>query len=206
MKKRILSAILMSAVILTTTACGGNTATEQPNSQQESEATSAITSTITTENQKQSEATPTTSAATTESTTEAPPKEVEKIKDYKLFQHGCLVFDINNDYHGRFCFTTHNHTKEYTQYSFSYEDFDFTRATSGKRMRAFDYKYEYEAVFPDKPISQEEMEDVFSEMKSQKYVLFDESGLPEEDFVENAQHIIVQGRYLRVRFRTCGRR
>ena len=36
------------------------------------------------------------------------------------------------------------------------------------------------------------MEDVFSEMKSQKYVLFDESGLPEEDFVENAQHIIVE--------------
>ena len=99
MKKRILSAILMSAVILTTTACGGNTATEQPNSQQESEATSATTSTITTEKQEQTESTPTTSATITESTTEALPKEVEKIKDYKLFQHGCLVFDINNDYH-----------------------------------------------------------------------------------------------------------
>ena len=102
------------------------------------------------------------------------------------------TFELLGEKELKGCFTTHNHPKEYTQYSFSYEDFDFTRATSGKRMRAFDYKYEYEAVFPDKPISQEEMEDVFSEMKSQKYVLFDESGLPEEDFVENAQHIIVE--------------
>ncbi|MEI3018274.1 MAG: hypothetical protein V8T38_14515 [Oscillospiraceae bacterium] len=104
------------------------------------------------------------------------------------------TFELLGEKELKGCFTTHNHPKEYTQYSFSYEDFDFTRATSGKRMRAFDYKYEYEAVFPDKPISQEEMEDVFSEMKSRRRisVLFDESGLPEEDFVENAQHIIVE--------------
>lgn len=102
------------------------------------------------------------------------------------------TFELLGEKELKGCFTTHNHPKEYTQYSFSYEDFDFTRATSGKRMRAFDYKYEYEAIFPDKPIPQEEMEDVFSEMKSQKYVLFDESGLPEEDFIENAQHIIVE--------------
>ena len=57
------------------------------------------------------------------------------------------TFELLGEEELKGCFTTHNHPKEYTQYSFSYEDFDFTRATSGKRMRAFDYKAEYEAVF-----------------------------------------------------------
>ena len=90
------------------------------------------------------------------------------------------------------CFTTHNHPKNFTQYSFSYDDFEFTRITNGNRMRAFDYKYEYEAIFPDKPISKEEMEEAFSDAKNQRYALFDETGLPETEFVDKIQHIIVE--------------
>ncbi|MGN0688034.1 MAG: hypothetical protein ACI4KA_08020 [Oscillospiraceae bacterium] len=59
-------------------------------------------------------------------------------------------------------------------------------------MRAFDFKYEYEAVFPNRQISQEEMEDAFSEAKYQRYALFDTTGLPEEEFEDKIQHIIVE--------------
>lgn len=102
------------------------------------------------------------------------------------------TLDLLGEKELRGCFTTHNHPKDYTQFSFSYEDFEFTRATSGKRMRAFDYKYEYEAVFPDKLISKEEMEEAFSEAKAQRYALFDETGLPEDEFEERIQHIVVE--------------
>lgn len=58
MKKRILSAILMSAVILTT-ACGGKTEVSEPSSQRESEVTNEAapesTSVATTEKQEQAE-------------------------------------------------------------------------------------------------------------------------------------------------------
>lgn len=50
----------------------------------------------------------------------------------------------------------------------------------------------YEAVFPDKLISQEEMEEAFSEAKAQRYALFDETGLPEDEFEERIQHIVVE--------------
>ena len=42
----------------------------------------------------------------------------------------------------RGCFTSHNHPPQTTQYSFSVEDFSATLSESGKRMRAFDFKYE----------------------------------------------------------------
>ena len=90
------------------------------------------------------------------------------------------------------CFTTHNHPKDYTHYTFSLDDFNFTRLTNGKRMRAFDHKYEYEAVFPDKPISQEEMEEAFSEAENSKFALFDSKGLSEADFEENIYHVIIE--------------
>ena len=98
MKKRILCVSLIAALIVSAAGCG--------------EKAPAVTTTVTTEaatetvkettakeaatDENLTEET-TTAETTTEATTEAPPKEVEKIKDYKLFQHGCLVFNINND-------------------------------------------------------------------------------------------------------------
>ena len=90
------------------------------------------------------------------------------------------------------CFTTHNHPKEYTQYSFSFQDFDFTREINGKRMRAVDFKYEYEAIFPDRKISESEMFDVFNEVENDKHKFFDEYGYGFDDYEENIQHVVVQ--------------
>jgi len=90
------------------------------------------------------------------------------------------------------CFTTHNHPKEYTQYSFSFQDFDFTREINGKRMRAFDNKYEYEAVFPDKSISESDMLDVYNEVENDKHKIYDEYGYSFDDYEENIQHVIVK--------------
>ena len=102
MKKRILCVSLIAALIVSAAGCGEKAPAETT---AKTETTTAATETVNETTAKEAatdenltEET-TTAETTTEATTEAPPKEVEKIKDYKLFQHGCLVFDINNDYH-----------------------------------------------------------------------------------------------------------
>ncbi len=102
MKKRILCMALIAALIVSAAGCGEKAPAETT---AKTETTTAATETVNETTAKETAADEnlteetTTAETTTEATTEAPPKEVEKIKDYKLFQHGCLVFDINNDYH-----------------------------------------------------------------------------------------------------------
>ncbi len=88
-------------------------------------------------------------------------------------------------------FTSHNHPKDVTQYSFSEEDFLSTLSESGKRMRAFDFKYEYEAVFPDKSISKDELFDAYALAKKKRNDLLEEAGLGFDDYEENVQHFTV---------------
>ncbi len=91
----------------------------------------------------------------------------------------------------RGCFTSHNHPPQTTQYSFSVEDFSATLSESGKRMRAFDFKYEYEAVFPDKLISEDDLYEAYYSAFNNKSDLFGESGLSLDDYEENIQHLII---------------
>ena len=100
--KKIVSVSLIAALIVSAAGCGEKAPAETT---AKTETTTAATETVNETTAKETAADEslteetTTAESTTEATTEAPPKEVEKIKDYKLFQHGCLVFDINNDYH-----------------------------------------------------------------------------------------------------------
>lgn len=99
MKKRILCVSLIAALIVSAAGCGEKAPAETTaKTETTTETVKETTAKETAANESLIEET-TTAETTTEATTEAPPKEVEKIKDYKLFQHGCLVFDINNDYH-----------------------------------------------------------------------------------------------------------
>ena len=98
--KKIVSVSLIAALIVSAAGCGEKAPAETT---AKTETTTAATETVNETTAKEAatdenltEET-TTAETTAEATTEAPPKEVEKIKDYKLFQHGCLVFNINND-------------------------------------------------------------------------------------------------------------
>ncbi len=91
----------------------------------------------------------------------------------------------------RGCFTSHNHPPQTTQYSFSLDDFSATLSEGGKRMRAFDFKYEYEAVFPDKLISEDDLYEAYYSAFNNKSDLFGESGLSLDDYEENIQHLII---------------
>lgn len=102
------------------------------------------------------------------------------------------TFDLLGAEELKGCFTTHNHPKEYTQYSFSFQDFDFTREINGKRMRAIDFKYEYEAIFPNRTISESEMLDVYNDVENDKHKLFDECGYGFDDYEENIQHVVIK--------------
>ncbi len=100
MKKRILCVSLIAALIVSAAGCGEKAPAETT---AKTETTTAATETVNETTAKETAADEnlteetTTAETTAEATTEAPPKEVEKIKDYKLFQHGCLTFNINND-------------------------------------------------------------------------------------------------------------
>lgn len=85
-------------------------------------------------------------------------------------------------------FTTHNHPKSVTQYSFSKDDFLATLLDSGKRMRAFDPKFEYEAVFPDRFISQDELVETYTFVENNMVDYYDKYGLDFENYEENIQH------------------
>ncbi len=102
------------------------------------------------------------------------------------------TFELLGEEELKGCFTTHNHPKEYTQYSFSFQDFDFTREINGKRMRAIDFKYEYEAIFPNRTISESEMLDVYNDVENDKHKLFDECGYGFDDYEENIQHVVIK--------------
>lgn len=93
--KKIVSMALIAALIVSAAGCGEKVPAETIS---KVEITTAATETVKeTTTEKTAADENLTEETTTEATTEAPPKEVEKIKDYKLFQHGCLVFNINND-------------------------------------------------------------------------------------------------------------
>ena len=100
--KKVISMALIVALIVSAAGCGEKAPAETT---AKTETTTAATETVNETTAKETAADEnlteetTTAETTAEATTEAPPKEVEKIKDYKLFQHGCLVFDINNDYY-----------------------------------------------------------------------------------------------------------
>ena len=94
MKKRILCVSLIAALIVSAAGCGEKAPAETT---AKTETTTEMVKETTAKEEAVEETTTTAAETTTEATAEAPPKEVEKIKDYKLFQHGCLVFNINND-------------------------------------------------------------------------------------------------------------
>lgn len=87
MKKRILSVIIMSALVLSLTACG--TSTDAPEATEGTE----VTTTAAAEEEK-TEAVTEAPAETEETTTEAP-KEVPKITKYNEFSNSCLAFDVD---------------------------------------------------------------------------------------------------------------
>lgn len=89
-------------------------------------------------------------------------------------------------------FTTHNHPPKKTQFSFSKEDFDAALLTGSKRMRAFDYKYEYEAVFTNKRISSDDLEDAYYDAKQRSIEIFVEKGIELNMYAEYIQHIIIE--------------
>ncbi len=91
----------------------------------------------------------------------------------------------------RGCFTSHNHPPQTTQYSFSVDDFSATLSEGGKRMRAFDFKYEYEAVFPDKLISEDDLYEAYYSAKDIREKLIINAGLGFDDYEENVQHLII---------------
>lgn len=86
-------------------------------------------------------------------------------------------------------FTTHNHPKSVTQYSFSKDDFLATILDSSKRMRAFDPEFEYEAVFPDRFISQDELVETYTFVENNVVDYYDKYGLDFENYEENIQHV-----------------
>ncbi len=92
----------------------------------------------------------------------------------------------------RGCFTSHNHPPQTTQYSFSVEDFAVTLSETGKRMRAFDFKYEYEAVFPDKLISEDDLYEAYYSARNKDTELVANAGLGFDDYEENIQHFVIQ--------------
>lgn len=102
MKQKILSAILVSAIILSMTGCGGAQPAEILDSKpsQESEVTTQTTSATTTEKQEQTESettiTITVETTTTELVEEETPKEIKSIKKYQSFRNGTLLFEIDN--------------------------------------------------------------------------------------------------------------
>ena len=106
MKQKILSAILVSAVILSMTGCSGTKPTEIPDSKpsQESEVTSSTTS-ATTEKQEQTESeAPTTT--TTAQTTTAPEEVSEPVEALKVNNS----FSIKNS---TWCFIADNGEEYY---------------------------------------------------------------------------------------------
>ncbi len=93
MKKRILSTMLMAAMLLSLTACGADT--ESPEST--TEGTKATTTAAIEEDT--AEATTTTAAVTEEitTTTEAPPVEAAKITTFSGLKNGYMAFSADND-------------------------------------------------------------------------------------------------------------
>ena len=59
-------------------------------------------------------------------------------------------------------------------------------------MRAIDFKYEYEAIFPNRTISESEMLDVYNDVENDKHKLFDECGYGFDDYEENIQHVVIK--------------
>ncbi len=104
-------------------------------------------------------------------------------------------------------FTSHNHPKDVTQYSFSEDDFLATLFESGKRMRAFDFKYEYEAVFPDRLISEDELLEAYYNAKSKATDVLVELGLGFDDYEENIQHLTISEmcKQLGIKYTRCKR-
>lgn len=93
--KKIVSMALIAALIVSAAGCGEKAPAETT---AKTETTTAATETVNETTAKETAADENlTEETTTAETTAEAPKEVEKIKDYKLFQHGCLVFNINND-------------------------------------------------------------------------------------------------------------
>ncbi len=90
------------------------------------------------------------------------------------------------------CYTTHNHPRHRTQYTFSGQDFECAVLCGEKRMRAVDFKYEYEAIFPDKPITLDEFYDAYGSAENDKHRLFDASGLDLSEYVENNSHVVIE--------------
>lgn len=98
MKQKILSAILVSAVILSMAGCGGAQPTEIPNNSQESEVTASTTS-ATTEKQEQTttEATTTTTETTTAPEEVSEPEEAIKVNNSYSINKGTWCFKADDD-------------------------------------------------------------------------------------------------------------
>lgn len=95
MKQKILSAILVSAVILSMSGCGGAQPTEITGNKpsQASEVTASTTSATT---EKQEQTTTAATTTTTEPVEEEPPKEIKNITNYTSFKNGTFFFEIGN--------------------------------------------------------------------------------------------------------------
>ena len=92
MKKRIISALLTSALILSLTACGADTETPDTTEGAEATTTAAV-------EEDTAEATTTTAPETEETTTttEAPPVEAAKITTFSGLKNGYMAFSADND-------------------------------------------------------------------------------------------------------------
>lgn len=91
MKKRILSILLMSALVLSMTACGADT--ETPDTTEGAEATT--TAAVEEDTPEATTTAPETEAITT--TTEAPPVEAAKITTFSGLKNGYMAFSADND-------------------------------------------------------------------------------------------------------------
>ena len=93
--KKITSILLVSAFILSMTACGGEAETTKSTTSEKAE----VTTTTAAEKDDTAEATTTTAAVTEEitTTTEAPPVEAAKITTFSGLKNGYMAFSADND-------------------------------------------------------------------------------------------------------------
>ncbi len=123
MKKRIISALLTSALILSMTACGADTETPESTTTDSAEATTTTTAAI---DEDTAEAITTTAPKETEettTTTEAPPVESAKIRTFSGLNNGYMAFTADDDMSYLYNITEKTFTEIDGKYcTFEYDD------------------------------------------------------------------------------------
>ncbi|MBQ2823141.1 MAG: hypothetical protein IJF18_01010 [Oscillospiraceae bacterium] len=136
MKKRILSAIIMSALVLSMTACGTSTdAPDTANSADVTTAAAAETETTAAEEEKTEAATTTAEETEATTTTTEAPKVIPKITKEPKICDGCLILKIDDK---QYLYNITDNTM--TEYDFK----DTINYANGKVAQLSDYYYNLE--------------------------------------------------------------